>query len=133
MSTRPLFPRALRGGYLDTAAEGLPAPGVREALAEYLEQKCTGTPRRTRHFEVEEQAREAAASLLGVSANDIAFLPTASDALNILAASLPCAPGDRIVTTDLEFPSNVLPWLALRNRGVEVAVVASRGGALHLD
>ena len=36
MSNRQNFPRAMRGGYLDTAAEGLPAPGVEEAVAEYL-------------------------------------------------------------------------------------------------
>lgn len=133
MSSRHLFPRAQKGGYLDTAAEGLVAPGVEEAVAEYLREKSAGTPGRRRHFAVELAAREAAASLLGAPVADTVFLPTASDALNILAASLPWKQGDRVVTTDLEFPSNVLPWLALRERGVEVQVVASRGGALRLQ
>lgn len=133
MSIRQQFPRAVQGGYLDTAAEGLPAPGVNAAVAEYLREKCSGTPGRHRHFEMEQGAREAAGTLLGAAVEDIAFLPTASDALNILAASLPWKPGDRVVTTDLEFPSNVLPWLALRERGVEVEVVRTDGGTLRLD
>ena len=133
MSIRHSFPRAAKGGYLDTAAEGLPAPGVDEAVAEYLREKAAGTPGRRRHFAVEEEAREAAAALLGASVADTAFLPTTSDALNILAASLPWKPGDRVITNDLEFPSNVLPWLALRERGVEVRVVASHCGALRLE
>jgi cysteine desulfurase/selenocysteine lyase len=133
MSNRQNFPRAMRGGYLDTAAEGLPAPGVEEAVAEYLREKSKGTPGRRRHFEAEQMARHAAADLIGASIENVAFLPTASDALNILAASLPWKAGDRVVTTDLEFPSNVLPWLALRERGIEVRVVASRGGALRLE
>ncbi|MBN9658585.1 MAG: aminotransferase class V-fold PLP-dependent enzyme [Acidobacteria bacterium] len=133
MSCRELFPRAVLGGYLDTAAEGLPAPGVSEAVAEYLGEKGKGTPGRLRHFAVETEARTLAATLLGAPVEDTVFLPTASDALNILAASLPWKPGDRVVTTDLEFPSNVLPWLALRERGVDVQVVASRDGALRLE
>lgn len=133
MSCRELFPRAVQGGYLDTAAEGLPAPGVDEAVAEYLREKGRGTPGRLRHFGIETEARGLAAALLGAPVADTVFLPTASDALNILAASLPWKPGDRVVTTDLEFPSNVLPWLALRERGVDVQVVASRGGALQLE
>jgi cysteine desulfurase / selenocysteine lyase len=133
MSCRENFPRAMRGGYLDTGAEGLPAPGVEEAVSEYLREKSNGTPGRRRHFEIEQMARNAAAQLIDAPVENIAFLPTASDALNILAASLPWKAGDRIVTTDLEFPSNVLPWLALRERGVEVHVVASRCGALNLE
>ncbi len=133
MNTRHLFPRAARGGYLDTAAEGLPAPGVEEAVTEYLREKAAGTPGRRRHFALEQEAREAAAALLGAPVADTAFLPSASDALNILAGSLLWKAGDRVVTTDLEFPSNVLPWLALRERGVEVRVVASHGGALRLE
>lgn len=133
MSCRELFPRAVQGGYLDTAAEGLPAPGVTEAVAEYLREKGRGTPGRLRHFGIETEARGLAASLLGAPMADTVFLPTASDALNILAASMPWEPGDRVVTTDLEFPSNVLPWLALRERGVDVQVVASQGGALQLE
>ena len=133
MCTRPLFPRAARGGYLDSAAEGLPAPGVADAVAEYLAEKARGTPGRLRHFAVEHEARVAAAALLGSEADDTVFLPSASDALNIFVTSIPWKTGDRVVTTDLEFPSNVLPWLALGERGVEVVVVPSREGALELD
>lgn len=133
MAGRPSFPIRTPNTYLDTAAEGIPAPGVQEAVAEYLREKARGTPGRERHFAVEIAARQSAATLLGVAMENVAFLPSASDAINILAASLPWKPGDRIVTTDLEFPSNILPWLALQNRGVEVCVVPSRQGALHLE
>lgn len=133
MTCREQFPRAQAGGYLDTAAEGLPAPGVTEAVAEYLREKAEGTPGRRRHFAVETEARALTAELLGAPVEDTVFLPTASDALNTLAASLQWAPGDRVVTTDLEFPSNLLPWLALRARGVEVQVVPSRDGAPRLE
>lgn len=133
MPVHPDFPIAAPGIYLDTAAEGLPAPGVEEAVAEYLREKRRGTPGRKRHFEAEFEARRLASGLLGARVEDVTYLPTASDAINLLAASLPWQPGDRIVTSDIEFPSNILPWLALRERGVQVHVAASRDGALHLS
>lgn len=133
MAGRQPFPIRTPNIYLDTAAEGIPAPGVREAVAEYLREKERGTPGRDRHFSVELEARNSAASLLDVAVENVAFLPSASDAINILAASLPWKAGDRIITTDLEFPSNLLPWFALRDRGVEVCVVPSRDGALYLE
>jgi cysteine desulfurase / selenocysteine lyase len=129
---RHLFERALQGGYLDTAAEGLPAPGMREALHDYLGAKAAGTPGRRKHFGKEEEGRTLAAQLLATDPQNLAFAPTTSDALNLLAASLPVETGDEVVVTDLEFPSNVLPWLALGRKGVRPVVVRSKAGALEL-
>lgn len=130
---RHLFDRAVKGGYLDTAAEGLPAPGMSAALDEYMREKSSGTPGRRKHFSKEEESRSLAAQLLGTEASNVAFAPTTSDALNLLAASLPFTSGDEVVITDLEFPSNVLPWLALARKGVRTVVVRSSGGIVHLS
>lgn len=130
---RLLFDRARAGGYLDTAAEGLPAPGVASAINEYVVEKSKGTPGRKKHFAKEEEARILSAQLLGADSANVAFAPTTSDALNLLAASLPFQPGDEVVITDLEFPSNVLPWLALAKKGVRAIVVPSKDGAIRLE
>lgn len=129
---RALFPRAMESPYLDTAAEGLPVPGVEDAFTEYLAEKGRGTPGRVKHFAKEQEARTLAADLLGTSKEHVAFASSASDALNLLAASLPLSAGDEVVITDLEFPSNVLPWLALARRGVRTIVVPSVDGAVRL-
>jgi selenocysteine lyase/cysteine desulfurase len=128
---RHLFPRAACGGYLDTAAEGLPAPGVADAFNAYMLEKEKGTPGRERHFAKETEARELAAALLETQVTNVAFAPSASDALNGLSLSLDLRAGDEVVITDLEFPSNVLPWLALRTRGVNVHVLRCPDG--HID
>jgi selenocysteine lyase/cysteine desulfurase len=49
-----------------------------------------------------------------------------------LANSIDWASGDEVVIMDLEFPSNVLPWLRLRRLGVQVRLVPSREGSLEL-
>lgn len=130
---RHLFNRAVKGGYLDTAAEGLPAPGTGAAFDQYMREKSAGTPGRRKHFSKEDEARSLAAQLLGTDALNVAFAPTTSDALNLLAASLPFATGDEVVISDLEFPSNVFPWLALARRGVRTVVVQSNGGSVNLS
>jgi len=53
--------------------------------------------------------------------------------LNRLAASIAWQPGDEVLIDDLEFPSNVVVWLPLRDRGVVLRVVPSRDGVLCLE
>lgn len=127
------FPRARQVAYLDTAAEGLPPQEAAAALAAYYAEKASGTPGRRRLYERERQAKCAVARLLGAEPDQIAFAGSASDALNLLANSIDWRAGDEILIDDLEFPSNVLPWLRLRSQGVRVRVLASRGGAIEFE
>ncbi|MPZ20616.1 MAG: aminotransferase class V-fold PLP-dependent enzyme [Luteitalea sp.] len=130
---RHLFPRAVRDVYLDTAAEGLPVPETKRALAAYHAHKELGTPGRRHFHAVEEEARALTAQLLGTAPANVCFLPSASDALLALLNSLHWRAEDQVIISDLEFPSNVIPWLRLREEGVEVTVVESMDGALRLD
>lgn len=126
-----LFPRAQEVAYLDTAAEGLPLPQSEAAFSEYYRAKARGTPGREELHAVEAEALHLVARLLGTEPVNVAFLASASDALNLLALSIDWTLGDQLIISDLEFPSNVLPWLRLRQVGVEVVVVPSRHGALR--
>lgn len=119
--------------YLDTAAEGLPYEGCAEAAATYFRHKSMGTPGRPYLHETEYATRHLLARLLGSAAEDVAVVSSASEGLNLLAGSLDWRAGDEVVLTDLEFPSNVLPWLRLRERGVVVRVIPASDGALRLE
>ncbi|HWQ53012.1 MAG TPA: aminotransferase class V-fold PLP-dependent enzyme [Bryobacteraceae bacterium] len=125
-----VFPQAEAVAYLDTAAEGLPFPGCEEALACYCRDKSLGTPGRARMQETEDEARALAASLLGAEPQNVALVASASEGLNLLANSLPWQSGDEVVLTDLEFPSNVLAWLRLRDRGVHLRLVETKRGTV---
>ena len=74
-----------------------------------------------------------AGRLLGTERANVAFLSCASEALNLLALSFDWRPGDRAIISDLEFPSNVLPWIRLQKMGVDIVVVPSRQGALRAE
>jgi cysteine desulfurase/selenocysteine lyase len=127
------FPRAREVAYLDTAAEGLPPQSTRDALSRYYQTKAIGTPGRRELFAVETETLQLASRLLGTNADRVALLSNASEGLNRLAASIPWQAGDEVLIDDLEFPSNVLVWLALRERGVVVRVVPSRNGVFRLQ
>ncbi|HSB62863.1 MAG TPA: aminotransferase class V-fold PLP-dependent enzyme, partial [Thermoanaerobaculia bacterium] len=80
-----------------------------------------------------EKTRSRAARFLGATPDEIAFLPNTSWAINLVALAFPWRPGDNVVTSDLEFPSNFYPWRALERRGIECRVAKNRGGRITLE
>lgn len=79
------------------------------------------------------RVRGRAGAILGVPADDIAFLNSSSEGLAQLAAGLDWRAGDNVVIEDIEFPSGLYPWTTLAARGVEVRVVRQSDGAATLD
>ncbi|HIJ84166.1 MAG: putative cysteine desulfurase [Magnetococcales bacterium] len=74
-----------------------------------------------------EQARIPCSRLLGCHPHEVAFTRNTSEALSMVALGLDWQAGDEIVTTDQEFPSNLVVWLDLaRRKGIKVHQVASQ-------
>ena len=80
-----------------------------------------------------ERTREKTARFVGAERTEIAFLPSTSWALNLVARSFPFERGDNVVGDDMEFPSNALPWRLLEPLGVEYRAAANRGGRITLE
>lgn len=69
---------------------------------------------------VEKKLRRQLKTLVNApSTDDIALLKNTSEALSVVASGLNWAKGDNIVSSNEEFPSNRLPWLAQAKHGVE--------------
>ncbi|MBS9763404.1 aminotransferase class V-fold PLP-dependent enzyme [Pseudomonas mosselii] len=72
----------------------------------------------------ERRLRERLARLLNApTIGDIALVGNTSQALSLVAFGLDWRPGDQVVISDEEFPSNRVVWQALADRGVEVVEV----------
>jgi selenocysteine lyase/cysteine desulfurase len=71
--------------------------------------------------------RQLAARLLNCQPEEIAFVGPTSLALSFVAAGLNFRRGDNILIYHDDYPSNVYPWMALAERGVEVRLLKARG------
>jgi cysteine desulfurase/selenocysteine lyase len=74
----------------------------------------------TDHFE---DARETIAGLLNCPAENTIFTKNATEGLNLIAGGIDWQDGDHIITTLMEHHSDLLPWMELRKRGVELTIV----------
>ncbi len=72
------------------------------------------------------RARELAARLIEVEPGEIALVGPTSLALSFVAAGLPFRKGDNILVYFDDYPSNVYPWMALAEKGVEVRLLNVR-------
>jgi selenocysteine lyase/cysteine desulfurase len=72
------------------------------------------------------------AKLIGAKTEEIALVENTSTGLNIAANVLTYPPGSNVVTTDLEYPSVVYPWLR-KSLGVKVHYVKNVEGKILLE
>jgi selenocysteine lyase/cysteine desulfurase len=86
-----------------------------------------------RVMRVTETVKQQVGALLGTTSDRIAFSDNTSNGLNILAQGLRLRPGDEIVLNDLEFPSNVYPFLNLARDGVVMVYAKSRDGRVTAE
>lgn len=107
-----------RPGWLDTAGSGLPPRPAVEALLAAIDDWRHGRPPSRPWAESVGDARGAFARLVGAAPADVAVGSSVSALVGLVAAALP--DGTRVLVPDLEFTSNVFPWLAHADRGLEL-------------
>ncbi|MGD8547621.1 MAG: aminotransferase class V-fold PLP-dependent enzyme [Thiohalophilus sp.] len=74
--------------------------------------------------ETENRLRQRLGRLINAAADDIALVKNTSEALSMVAWGIDWQPGENVVISDEEFPSNRIVWESLKSRGVEVREVA---------
>ena len=129
---RALFPITERAIYFNHAAVSPPPITTIQAVeAQLKDVHENGSTNFRDWLAVKEQARQLLANLLGARPEQVAFMRNTSDALSTVANGLNWRPGDNIVTFSREFPSNIYPWLRVRDAfGVEVRMCEERDGRI---
>lgn len=77
-----------------------------------------------------EETRDLAARLINASPSEIAFVKNTSEGVNLVAGILDWKRGDNVVVSEMDFPTNVYPFLNLKRRGVEVRYIKNIGGGV---
>lgn len=75
--------------------------------------------------------KESIGRLISVPPNDVILGNSASYGLHLLANGIPWREGDEILLMQNDFPTNILPWLALEDKGVKVIQIPSRENVLR--
>jgi len=126
---REQFPVTRNKVFLNHAAQSpLPKP-VAEGLHKYVDDFSNFG---TSSIEWNDGGKPFFAKMIGAKPEEIAFVENTSVGLNIAANVLQYPRGSKIVTTDLEYPSVVYPWLR-RKLGVKVDYVKNVNGKILLE
>ena len=117
--------------YLDNACMTLRPKQVIDAVQEYyaLNPSCAGRSVHRWGMSVSQtvsRCRRKLADYIGVKqAREVVFTPNATHSINQVAAGLKWKQGDIVLTSDREHNSNLVPWLKLKDKGVELRTVPS--------
>lgn len=125
---RKKFPVTKSKAFLNHSAYSpLPQP-VADMMRKYNEDLCC--------FEIDEAeyslGQEFFAKLIGAEKDEVALVQNTSTGLNIVANMLDYPNGSNVVTTDLEYPSVVYPWLK-EKLGVNVRYVKNVDGRVTVE
>jgi cysteine desulfurase/selenocysteine lyase len=96
---------------------------VAEAVRDYALNATLAEQEETMSAKHIQKARTVAAKLLHAQAEEIAFVGPTSLALSFVAGGLPWRKGDNLLVYFDDYPSNVYPWMALAEKGVEVRLL----------
>jgi selenocysteine lyase/cysteine desulfurase len=87
-----------------------------DALRRYAQQAETVAYVNTGWYRDIEKLRVLAASLINAHRDEIAFVKNTSEGVATVANGIDWKAGDRIVTTAVEYPANIYPWMDVAAR-----------------
>jgi cysteine desulfurase / selenocysteine lyase len=108
-----------------------PVPHVSsEAMRQFAREVEEGAYLGTKWYNDIEKLRQSAAKMLNAHRDEVAFVKNTSEGLATAAFGLEWKSGDRVVTTAVEYPANIYPWMELQRRhGVELVTVPEETAA----
>ena len=131
---RYLFPVTRNCIYFNHAAVGPLARHSYEAIEDLIrDQRDWGAVHWRDWLGHYKRFRDDAARLVGASPGEIAILKNTSEGISFIAEGLDWRAGENVVTTDMEFPSNFVPWKRLERRGVECRLIENRDGRFGVE
>lgn len=120
--------------WLNCAHQGpLPRVAAEEAYEAISWKRAPHYLTTARFTEIPLRLKQALGSIVGVSADEIILGNSASYGLHLLANGICWQPGDEVLLVQGDFPSDILPWLALERKGVKVRLIQPRHHVLQAD
>ncbi len=132
---RSLFPATQKYTYLNSAAVSpIPTTAIDAVRSQLDDVALNGSRNYLDWVATKNRARALIAGMLGVTADNIAFMRNTSDGIAAVASGLTWKNDENIVSFAAEFPANYIPWRRVRDRfGVELRLAQERDGRIDID
>jgi selenocysteine lyase/cysteine desulfurase len=130
---RDRFPVTRNFNYQNHAFSAPLPTFVVEAMQTYLQHASSSGYIGGGFYKHAEEVRRLAAELINANSDEVTFVKNTSEGLNFVANGMAWKNGDNVVTANVEFPSNMYPWMNLQSRGVKVRTVMEEGGRIPID
>ncbi|MGW9127179.1 aminotransferase class V-fold PLP-dependent enzyme [Paenibacillus chitinolyticus] len=131
---RQYFPILKNKIQLSSCSQSAMSLQVEAAMKEYTDGWLTEGMDWTGWVHRVEMAKQSFATLINASPDEIAVLPSVSLAASAVASALQFTTGrNKVVTTEMDFPSIGHVWLAQQSRGAQVAYVPSENNEIPIE
>jgi selenocysteine lyase/cysteine desulfurase len=129
------FPLTGKINYLNTAGVGLvPVPVIRQ-VQEFAE-TCLSRPPYEEVFlqnlDMVEETRKSFAEFIGCSRDELSFQTNTSMGVSLVSEVIPWKEGDEVLIDELQFPSDIYPWMNLSRQGVKLKTISSHNGQIDV-
>lgn len=132
-AARAQMPICREYNFMDHAAVGPVCGPAGDAMRAYLEEAQHHAWARGGMLPETVRVRQNAAKLLNCHPEEVTFVKNTSEGLGYVANGLQFSKGDNIVTTGVEFPANIYPWMNLRSHGVQLKMVPEDNGRIPIE
>ena len=133
-AVRKEFPTLNHSVYLNSCSLGLLSNRSREAVNQFLDlwTECGATAWYGPWFSKIAQLRQEFARLINAQEGEIAVVPSISTGLAAISSSLDFSSRNRVVSTELDFPTIAHHFLAFSRKGLETVLIPSDDN-IHID
>jgi cysteine desulfurase/selenocysteine lyase len=114
--------------YLDAASTTPTPKPVIESMNNYFYNYNANTGRGAYRMAIRatqelELARKKIAKFVNSDPQEIIFTKNATESINIVVRGIKWNKGDKIIVSNMEHHSNLVPWLNLQDQGVEIKII----------
>lgn len=130
---RAEMPITRQYNFMDHAAAAPISGRAAAAMRRFVEEAESHAYVRGGLYPESKRVRQLAARLLNCLPEELTFVKNTSEGLCFVANGLNFSKGDNIVTTGVEFPANIYPWMNLRSQGVQLRMVPEDKGRIPIE
>jgi selenocysteine lyase/cysteine desulfurase len=130
---RSEFPITRQYNFQDHACVAPLSGPAAAALKAYADEMAGASYLKGTFYRAAEHVRQSVAKLLNADPQEVTYVKNTCEGLNYVAGGIQWVTGDNVVTTRLEFPANVYPWMNLEHRGVNLKWVEEEDGRIPFD